>query len=122
MHQAISQVEIGAIPFSLAAINIANALPGDGFIAIVGDQKVSLGAAQALENTFDKLDEQPVIAYFESVTLATKPLVASASVIVALKGDFATATTLVDVCCKTACKTFQISGVISVQKLPPWVV
>ena len=24
--------------------------------------------------------------------------------------------------CKTACKTFQISGVISVQKLPPWVV
>ena len=24
--------------------------------------------------------------------------------------------------CKTACKTFQVSGVISVQKLPPWVV
>lgn len=28
----------------------------------------------------------------------------------------------VDIRCKTACKTFQISGVISVQKLPPWVV
>lgn len=32
------------------------------------------------------------------------------------------ATVWVEGNCKTACKTFQVSGVISVQKLPPWVV
>jgi len=31
-------------------------------------------------------------------------------------------TVILQFLCKTACKTFQISGVISVQKLPPWVV
>ena len=42
--------------------------------------------------------------------------------IAALKGDETLAALAERFDCKTACKTFQISGVISVQKLPPWVV
>ena len=58
----------------------------------------------------------PKLAFFastvEELTVELKPAVERAL----LKHGIPTSR------CKTACKTFQISGVISVQKLPPWVV
>lgn len=99
MHHAISQVEDGVIPFSLAAINLAEAVqPENGTIAIVGDVDLSALVSQTLIDTYEKFGQKPQLATFEHAGDSTRQAIAQASAIVALKHDFHTATALVDVC------------------------
>lgn len=99
MHHAISQVEDGVIPFSLAAINLAEAVqPGSGTIAIVGDAELTALVSKILFDTYEKLGQKPQLALFEHADDSTRKAISQASAIVALKHDFQTATALVDVC------------------------
>ncbi|NTV70158.1 MAG: hypothetical protein HGA71_08440 [Azonexaceae bacterium] len=99
MHRAISQVEDGVIPFSLAAINLAEAVqPENGTIAIVGDADLSALVSQTLIDTYEKFGQKPQLATFEHADDTTRQAITQASAIVALKHDFQTATALVDVC------------------------
>lgn len=111
MHHALSQVEDGVIPFSLAAINLAEAVSSEhGSIAIVGDSELSALASRILINTYEKIGQTPQLSLFEQADSSTRQAISEASAIVALKHDFQTATTLVDVCERSS--IYEIMGLM----------
>ncbi len=99
MHQAILQVEDGVIPFSLAAINLAEAIQHEsGSIAIIGDADLSALVAQTLIDIYEKFGQKPQLVMFEQVDSSSRQAIADAAAVIALKNDFQTATALVDLC------------------------
>lgn len=126
--EAISEVEDGIYPFSIVAINIAKSInPAPGAIFVIGEEGSASKAAREIVGAYTALDQivdisddsiadlKAGIVVIRSIDAVTKAALTEAKAIVALKNDFHTATSLVDVC--EHASIYEIMGLIDVEGL-----